>query len=82
MWRNLDLVETNETVHGKEILMEDKECKFCLFENIFCFDYHIYSEYSDTFSYSRLYPHWCVFRIIPEFSILRLTFHRKSASKC
>ena len=23
-----------------------------------------------------------VFRIIPEFSILRLTFHRKSASKC
>ena len=23
-----------------------------------------------------------VFRIIPEFRILRLTFHRKSASKC
>ena len=23
-----------------------------------------------------------VFRIIPEFKILRLTFHRKSASKC
>ena len=29
-----------------------------------------------------LYPWVKVFRIIPEFMIFRLTFHRKSASKC
>ena len=77
------MVETNEAVHGKEIFMEDKECKFCLFENIFCFDYHIYLKFADIFSYSHLYPLFFlligeVFRIIPEFSILRLTFCRNN----
>ena len=30
----------------------------------------------------KITPWVKVFRIIPEFRILRLTFHRKSASKC